>query len=57
MLHNARAFEFVIKACEVKEAAEKLKLHKSDSGFVLSSDPFVNTGFDLSIHISFYLQL
>ena len=53
MLHNARASAFVIKACEVKEAIEKLKLHKSDGGFMLSSDHFVNAGFDLSIHISF----
>jgi len=53
MLHNTRASAFVIKACEVKEAIEKLKLHKSDGGFMLSSDHFVNAGFDLSIHISF----
>jgi len=51
MLHNARASEFVIQACEVKEAIEKLKLHKSDGGFMLSSDQFVNAGFNLSIHI------
>jgi len=58
MLHNARASEFVIiKACEVKEAIEKLQLHKCDGSFMLSSDHFVNAGFDLSIHISFYLQL
>jgi len=57
MLHTARASEFVIKACEVKEAIEKLKLHKSDGGFMLSSDHFVNAGFHLSIHISFYSQL
>jgi len=44
---------FVNKACEVKGAIEKLKLHKSDGGFMLSSDHFVNAGFDLSIHISF----
>jgi len=31
----------------------QLKLHKSDGGFLLSSDHFVNAGFDLSIHISF----
>jgi len=49
MLHNARAFAFVIKACE---AIEKLKLHKSDGSFMLISDHFVNTGFDLSIHLS-----
>jgi len=53
MLYNARVSAFVIKACEVKEAIEKLKLHKSDGGFTLSSDHFVNAGFDLSIHISF----
>jgi len=53
MLHNARVSAFVIKACEVKEAIEKLKLHKSDGGFMCSSDHFVNAGFDLSIHMSF----
>jgi len=53
MLHNARVSTFVIKACQVKEAIEKLKLHKSDGGFMLSLDHFVNAGFDLSIHISF----
>jgi len=55
MLHNARASEFIIKACEVKEAIQKLKLRKSYGGFMLSSDHFVNAGFDLSIHISFLL--
>jgi len=53
MLHNARASAFVNKACAVKEAIEKLELHKSDGAFMLSSDHFVNAGFDLSIHISF----
>jgi len=53
MLHNARASEFVIKACEVEEAIKKLKLHKTDGGFMLSADHFMNAGFDLSIHISF----
>jgi len=57
ILHNARASSFVIKACEVKEAIEKLKLHESDGGFMLSSDYFVNAGFDLSIHISFIFHL
>jgi len=49
MLHNTRVSAFVIKVCEVKEAIEKLKLHKSDGGFMLSSDHFLNAGFDLSI--------
>jgi len=40
-MHNARLSAFVIKACEVKEAIEKLKLHKSDGGFMLSSDHFL----------------
>jgi len=58
MLHKARASEFIIKACEVKEAIEKLKLHKSDGGFTLSSDHF-----DLTLVLihrfifHFYLQL
>jgi len=55
MLHNARASAFVIKACEVKETIEKLKLHKRDGGFMLSSDHFlfiyslVNTHFHKNI--------
>jgi len=53
MLRNAQASEFVIKAYEVKEAIEKVNLHKSDGGFMLSSDNFVNAGFDLSIQITF----
>jgi len=57
MLHNARASEFVITASEVKEAIEKLNLHKSDGGFMLSSDHFVNAGFDLSIYISFFTNI
>jgi len=40
MLHDARASAYVITECVVKEAIEKLKLHKSDSGFMLSSDHF-----------------
>jgi len=40
MMHNARASAFVIKACEVKEAIEKLKLHKADGGIKLSLDHF-----------------
>jgi len=34
MLPNARASEFVIKACEVKEAIENLNLHKIDGVLV-----------------------
>jgi len=55
MLHNARTSAFVIKWCEekVKEAIKKFNLNKSDGGFTLSSDHFVNAGFDLANHISF----
>jgi hypothetical protein len=57
MLHSARPSDFVINANEVKEAIEKLKLHKSDGSFILSSDHFVNAGFDLSVHISSIIRL
>ena len=30
-------------------------MHKSDGGFILSSDRFVNSGFELSVHVSFLL--
>jgi hypothetical protein len=45
MLNSARASDFVITANEVKDAIEKLNLHKSDGSFILSSDHFVNAWF------------
>jgi len=54
---TTHASEFFIKVCEVKETIEKLMLHKSDGSFMLSSDQFVNTGFDLSISNSFFTAI
>jgi len=53
MLACCIASAFVNRACKVKEAIENLKFHKRDGGFMLSTDHFVNAGFDLSIHVSF----
>ena len=41
-----------ISACDVKRAVSRLKTHKSDASFELSTDHFLNAGDDLHTHVA-----
>ena len=47
--------DYVISVEDVGDAIVKLKLHKSDGDFELSTDHFVHTSNDLAIHIALLL--
>jgi len=49
----ASATDFIITTDDVRQALTRLKAHKNDGNFCLSSDHFVNAGPDLSVHIAF----
>jgi len=49
----ASVTDFIITADDIRQALTRLKAHKNDGNFCLSSDHFVNAGPDLSVHIAF----
>jgi len=55
---NVNMLPFVDKSARGKKKSHRESQYdKFDGSFMFSSDHFVNAGFDLSIHISFLLQL
>jgi len=51
--HSGLMSDFVISVNDVADAISKLKSHKNDGNSKLTSDHFVNAGYDLSVHVSF----